>query len=129
MNAKVPTIDIGNARLGMIVAVTLRRNTKITAMTRTSASSSDSWTSRTDARMETDRSKKTLSWIAGGSWDSKVGRIFLTASTISMVFVPGWRCTASMMPRVPLCHAAILSFWTLSNTRPTSLRRTGAPLR
>ena len=42
MNAKVPTIDIGNARLGMIVAVTLRRNTKITATTRTSASSSDS---------------------------------------------------------------------------------------
>ena len=113
----------------MIVAVTLRRKTKITATTSTSASSSDSWTSRTDARIETDRSKKTLSLIAGGSCDSNVGRIFLTASTISIVFVPGWRCTASMMPRVPLYHAAILSFWTLSKTRPISFRRTGAPLR
>jgi hypothetical protein len=53
----------------------------------------------------------------------------LIASAISIVFVPGWRCTPSMIPRVPLCHAAILSFWTLSNTRPISFSRTGAPLR
>ena len=51
--------------------------------------------------------------IAGGSCDSKVGSILLTASTISIVLVPGWRCTASMMPRVPLYQAAILSFCTL----------------
>jgi len=53
----------------------------------------------------------------------------LTASTISIVLVPGWRCTASTTPRVPLYQAATLSFCTLSNTRPICDRRTGAPLR
>ncbi len=49
-------IDIGSARLGMIVAVTLRRNTKITPTTSPSASSSVNWTSRTDSRIDTERS-------------------------------------------------------------------------
>jgi hypothetical protein len=46
-----------------------------------------------------------------------------------MVLVPGCRCTARTTPRVPLYQAAILSFCTLSSTRPIWSSRTGAPLR
>ena len=67
--------------------------------------------------------------MLGGSSARKVGSSFFTASTTSMVFVPGWRCTASTMPRLSLNQAATLSVCTLSMTRPTSLRRTGLPLR
>ena len=50
--AKVPTIDSGSARLGMMVAETLRRNRKITSTTSTIASISVNFTSLTDSRMD-----------------------------------------------------------------------------
>ena len=56
MNAKVPTMDMGNATLGMTVAETLRRNMKITITTRASASSRVNSTSSTDALIITVRS-------------------------------------------------------------------------
>ena len=56
MNANVPMIDSGSARLGMMVAVTLRRKTKMTPTTSPSASSSVYWTSRTDSRIDCERS-------------------------------------------------------------------------
>ena len=46
MTANVPTIDIGSASDGMIVADTLRRNTKMTMTTSPSASSRLNFTSR-----------------------------------------------------------------------------------
>ena len=56
MTAKVPTMDIGRARLGMTVAETLRRKRKITSTTSAIASSKVNLTSWTEARMETERS-------------------------------------------------------------------------
>ena len=56
MAAKVPMIDSGTARLGMIVADTLRRNRKMTMTTRAMASASVNSTSWTDSRMATERS-------------------------------------------------------------------------
>jgi hypothetical protein len=56
ISAKVPTIDIGSARLGMTVAVTLRRKAKMTPTTRASASSSVNCTSRTESRIGCERS-------------------------------------------------------------------------
>jgi hypothetical protein len=50
-------------------------------------------------------------------------------STTSMVFTPGWRWTARMIERLPLNHAATLSFCVLSMTRPRSCSRTGEPFR
>ena len=50
MIASVPTSDSGTDRLGMTVAGTLRRNTKITSTTRPIESSSSSSTSVTEAR-------------------------------------------------------------------------------
>ena len=54
--ANVATIDIGSASDGMIVADTLRRNTKITMTTSASASSRLNFTSDTDSRMLCERS-------------------------------------------------------------------------
>ncbi len=56
MIAKVKTIEVGNARVGMIVARTLRRNRKITSTTKAIASSNENWTSLTDSRIEVERS-------------------------------------------------------------------------
>ncbi len=67
--------------------------------------------------------------MLGGTSARNVGKSFLTASTTSMVLVPGWRWIASTMPRFSLNQAATLSVCTLSITRPTSPRRTGLPLR
>jgi len=59
----------------------------------------------------------------------KVGNRLRIASTTWTVFVPGWRWMASTMARVSLYQLAILSFWTLSITRPSCRRYTGEPLR
>ena len=56
MAAKVPTTDMGRARLGMIVAGILRRNRKMTMTTRHTVSTRVNFTSATDSRMELERS-------------------------------------------------------------------------
>ena len=56
ITAKVPMIENGSARLGMTVAQTFRRNTKITMMTSPSVSTMVNWTSRYDSRMVSERS-------------------------------------------------------------------------
>ena len=56
MTMNVPTIDMGNARLGMMVAETFRRKTKMTRMTRAMARSRVNCTSCTESRIESERS-------------------------------------------------------------------------
>ena len=56
MTAKVPMIENGSARLGMTVAQTLRRKTKMTMITRPSVRSMVNWTSRYDSRIVSERS-------------------------------------------------------------------------
>ncbi len=89
MTAKVATSEAGSARLGMTVAETLRRNRKITAMTRPMVSSSVNLTSATDSRIATDRSVRTSSDTAAGSCSRNVGSSCLTASTTCTTLVPG----------------------------------------
>ena len=67
ITANVPMIAIGRARLGMMVADTLRRKRKMTRMTRKTASSSVNWTSSTDRRIGTERSYSTERLIDGGT--------------------------------------------------------------
>ena len=122
-------IDIGSARLGITVAERLRRNKKITMTTRHTVSNRVNCTSRTESRIDWDRSKSVSSDTAAGIWARKEGikaRILFTTST---VLTPGWRWMANTMPRRLLNQLAILSFCTLSITRPISLSRTGRPLR
>jgi hypothetical protein len=56
ITAKVPMIEKGSARLGITVAHTFRRNTKMTMMTSARVSSMVNWTSRYDSRMVSERS-------------------------------------------------------------------------
>jgi hypothetical protein len=56
ITAKVPTIENGSARLGMMVAEIFRRNRKITMMTNPSVSAMVNWISLNEARIESDRS-------------------------------------------------------------------------
>src|SRR5208282_1481998 len=63
---KVPTRDNGTATLGMVVAGKLRRKTKITRTTSTTASNNSYCTSFTDSRMVVVRSVSTETFIAGG---------------------------------------------------------------
>jgi hypothetical protein len=46
-----------------------------------------------------------------------------------MMLAPGWRRMIIVTARFPSVQAATRSFSTLSVTRATSCRRTGAPLR
>ena len=52
MAANVPTIDMGSARLGITVALTLRRNRKITITTSPIVSTSVNLTSFTLSRID-----------------------------------------------------------------------------
>jgi len=65
--------------------------------------------------------------------ERKVGRRLRTAPATSTVLVPGCRWTARITERCSASEsryqAAVLSFSTLSMTRPSSSRRTGDPFR
>ncbi len=125
----VPTMAMGSVRLGITVAVTFRRNTKITSTTNTSAASSESFTSRTLSLMPMERSYRVVTFTEGGSAGRISSSAAFTRSATATVFVPGCRMTASTMARSPLYQLAFLSFCTSSNTPPRSPRWIGAPLR
>jgi hypothetical protein len=65
--------EIGTASAGMIVALTRRRNRKITRITSTTVRPSVSCTSCTASRIEMERSFCTLSCAPRGSWPAKLG--------------------------------------------------------
>src|SRR5215831_8017225 len=101
-------IDIGSARLGMIVADQLRRNKKITSTTSASVSSRVNVTSSTDALIVAERSYSVSTWTAGGiSADSRPSAA-LTLLATSTVLVPGCRWIASTIERSPLYQLAVL---------------------
>src|SRR5579863_1524275 len=95
--------ESGSARLGMMVAETWRRNTKITSTTSTIASSSENLTSSTDSRIDWERSYTVSRLTEGGSrplGPVNSGNKALMRFTTSTVLVPGCRCTENMMERV-----------------------------
>ncbi len=67
MTANVPTIENGNARLGMIVADKFLKKRKMTSTTRNTVNCSVNLTSSTDSRIETDRSLRIPSSSDAGS--------------------------------------------------------------
>ena len=129
MTAKVPTSAIGTVTLGITVAHTLRRNTKITITTRAMDSISVNCTSCTEARMVTVRSTTVSTLMEGGMAARRPGMAALMRSTVSMTLAPGCLKTNNWMPRLPFCHPARRAFSGPSTARPTSLTRTGPPLR
>ncbi len=129
MPANVPMIERGRASAGMKVARHVRRNARITRMTSAAVSISVICTSCTDARIDSDRSLRTASWIVGGNSRRNSGNALWIASVTATVLASGWRCTETMMERVPLNSARASSFSTESSTLAMSCSRTGAPLR
>src|SRR5690349_21166944 len=107
-------MDIGSARLGMMVADQLRKNRKITATTRNSVSSSVNVTSSTLALIVCDRSKSTDICTDGGISARILSRDAFTRLATSTVFVPGCRWMARTIDREPLYQLAVLLFWTSS---------------
>ncbi len=113
----------------MVVAHPLRRKRKTTRTTRATLMSSVNSTSDTEARMVPLRSSTTLVSMAGEMERARDGRSALTRSITWMMLAPGWRRMIIVTARFPSLQAATRSFSTLSVTRATSCRRTGAPLR
>ena len=101
MAANVPMSASGTVTLGMIVAQTLRRNTKITTTTRPMDSISVNWTSATDARMVCVRSMMVSTWTDGGIAASSRGIAAWIASTVSMTLASGCLKMISWMPWRP----------------------------
>ncbi len=94
----------------MSVADTLRRNRKMTAMTRKSVRTSVNFTSATDSRIVAARSYiKTMLTLAGICFCNSF-IVALTASATWTVLVPGWRWMARITPRVPEYQAIDLLF-------------------
>ena len=91
MTPKVPISDRGTATAGITVAGTVRRNKKITRMTRATANTNSTCTSRTVARIDVVRSVSTDTCTDDGKVLCSCGSNFFTRSTTSMTFVPGWR--------------------------------------
>src|SRR5258708_37584186 len=87
MTANVPMIDIGRARLGMIVAEMFRRKRKMTRMTRKRVSRRVNLTSLTEARMESARSRWTRRSTEAGIWLRETGRSALAGAEDSAAFV------------------------------------------
>ncbi len=125
----MPTSDSGTVTAGIMVAQKLRRNMKITMMTRATVSSNVNCTSATDARMVWVRSEMTSTLTAAGIEAWSTGIISLTRFTVSMTLAPGWRWIARMIARFLLNQAEISSFSPALTARPISRMRTGDPLR
>ena len=99
MIAAVPVSASGTVTLGISVAGTLRRKTKITSTTRPMVSSSVISTSCTEARMVCVRSTSVLTVTVGGIDACSRGSAALMASTVSITFAPGCLVMTRMMPR------------------------------
>ncbi len=86
MAAKVATSDSGMVSAGITVALTLRRNTKTTATTRTMDSSRLNCTSSMEASMVWVRSPTRFTFTSRGSCAISAGRrsliAWVTASTL-----------------------------------------------
>src|ERR1700675_2574977 len=125
--AKVPTSDSGTERLGMIVAGTLSRNTKMTRTTSTTANASSSSTSETEARIVLVRSVRTETLTDRGNPASIWGSSDLMRSATEITFAPGWRWTLRRIAGIVLFQLESWLFSALFTTVATSARRTGAP--
>ena len=86
-------------------------------------------TSSTDARTVSVRSLRMLTSRPCGRLDWSCGSRAFTRSATWITFAPGWRCTLTMIARLPLAQPASCAFSTPSTTCATSRSRIGAPLR
>src|SRR6185437_2972756 len=115
----------GTDRLGMIVAGTLRRKTKMTRTTRITARVSSPSTSWIEARIVLVRSVRMPTSTEVGSEARRAGRSARTLSTTLITFAPGWRWMLRITAGVVLYQAPSLVFSGALSTVAMSERRTG----
>ena len=127
MTPKVAISETGAATAGMLVALALRRNRKVTSTTRPMASMRLFSTSRKEARMVRERSMRSVRSALSGSQERNCGIMALTRSTVSMMLAPGERKTISKMAGLPLATAMLRTSCEESSTRATSERRMVLP--
>ena len=125
----MPISDSGTVTAGITVAQNVRRNTKITDMTSATVSSNVNCTSAIEARMVSVRSETTLILMPDGIDAFSTGIIALMRSTVATTLAPGERWIGRMMACCLLYQAAIRLFSGPLVAFPTSLTRTGEPLR
>ena len=82
-------MENGSAMLGITVAEALRRNRKITRITRPMVSNMVNLISSKASRIFLERSLRIFNSTDGGSWDLKNGSSRLIESFTSMVLLPG----------------------------------------
>jgi hypothetical protein len=130
----VPSSASGTVMLGITVAGTLRRNTKMTITTSAMVSISVNSTSASEARMFCVRSASTLTLTAAGI-ELQAGQGGRMRSTVSITLAPGCLVTARMIAR-PLWNVLSAGrrrrrrpsprlFSGPSTATPTSRTRTG----
>ena len=127
MTAKVPSTDAGSTSAVTSVARRLRRNTRITPITRTIDNTNVKFTSWMESRINSDRSTSTSRLAPAGNSLRISGNNSFSLLTTSTVFEPGCRYTARISARSPLNQLRIFSNSTLSTALPISDRRTGMP--
>src|SRR5262249_53491362 len=113
----------------MIVAQTLRRERKRTITPRATENTSVERTAPTAARQGSRRSETVLILMSDGIEACSTGIIALMRSTVAMTLAPGKRWIVRMIARCLLYQAAIRLFSGPLIAFPTSLTRTGDPLR
>ena len=129
MTPKVATMDSGSATPAMIVARTVRRNSRTTSTTRLAASTSVNSTSRIEARIVSVESCTTFRVTPALSDFCSTGSSRSTRSTVSTTLAPGWRCTSMITAGSPAYQPPTRLFSSPSTTLATSRSSTGAPLR
>ena len=111
MIASVAIRETGTEMLGMMVAGTLRRNTKITSTTSTIDTSNSTVASVTEARITPVLSATICTCIDCGRLARSCGSCFLISLTVAMTFAPGWRMTLSTIAGVSLYQAPCSMSW------------------
>ena len=127
ISAKVPTKLTGMVMMGMMDARRVRRNTKITSATSTTASAMVWYTLLTERSMNTELSLAMSMVMSAGKSAFRVGSIARTPADSSSGLAVAWRITPIEMASRPLRRTRLRSLAALSSTRATSRMRTGKP--
>jgi len=126
--AKVPIRLTGMVMIGMMEARMVRRKTKITSATSTTASTMVWNTLLMERSMKTELSLATLTVMPGGRSASRRGIISRTPFDSSSGLAVAWRITPAEIADWPFRRTALRSSAAPSCTRATSRILTGKPL-
>ena len=127
ISANVPIRLTGMVTSGMMDARSVRKNTKITSATSTTASKMVLYTAWMERSMNTELSLATSTVIPGGRSARTLSRRSRTAADSTSGLAVAWRITPSETASRPFRRTEVRSSCAPSRTRATSSRRMGWP--